>query len=255
MKCGGSLPGGESLLGAGDSLSKILNRPAVRSFIGALVAAELTFSGLAIYDIETPDNKTARSESCAKSLAGCAAQTQTAKTENTLAPTTTITSNSTSTTTTSLPETTPTTLALPSGKVKAAQYSMTCEEIVESVSARVPRPDGWQTNCTELEGWCRVEDEMEPCDGQMDPSTKTVTLYFGDRNDNNQKKMKVTAHEFAHMWHTDLGLLYEYSVDELEEQADSFAFAFGYYADDDRGSEAGALAVCKLFRDHGADLC
>lgn len=136
------------------------------------------------------------------------------------------------------PETT-TTTQLPPRK--------SCEEIVHTVKERVPVPASWQFVCTtrsiNIDGWA-------------EPSTNVITLFFGDPEDTNEDWQHTVAHEIAHAWQDELGILNEgYSDRQLEKQADDFAIAFGYYKPNSRGSRAGALATCRLFAQHGVNVC
>ena len=122
-----------------------------------------------------------------------------------------------------------------------------CDEIVESVTERVPVPADWQFVCTT---------QSINIDGLAEPSRNVITLYFGDPGDTNEDWQHTVAHEIGHAWQDELGILKEgYSNEQLERQADYFAFAFGYRKGNSRDSRAGALAVCRLFAEHGANAC
>lgn len=128
-----------------------------------------------------------------------------------------------------------------------------CEEIVAE-TVQIPTPPYYQHVC---------DDEGRGTDGLTSWREATSYFAFGDPEDSDTLKLYIVAHEKGHQWLFFLGLGGdEVPVSVLEDQADDFAFAFGYAPPPDvqldppySGDAAGALAVCQLFASRGAEIC
>jgi hypothetical protein len=192
-------------------------------------------------------------------------------------PITTSTSSTTTTTTTVLQETTTTALLVPPETTTTTERRKWCPEIVRNVKDERPvlAPSaGWHVICTEKVGKCRDRKRgvRFDCDGVTLPDSRTVIMYFGDKDDTNADKAFTTAHEFTHTKEDDLGMNQEqievidqatgqkvlqrkFSDKQLEDIANGIAYANGYRNKDHMDAGQYAAYACRVFREYGVDLC
>jgi hypothetical protein len=193
------------------------------------------------------------------------------------------------TTTLPVPETTTTTLPPPPPETTTTVPSLGCPDVITKDTHRIPVPEGYSYVCMgpnkdydgmtfpgrqEMEvyykdpddsfgymktvaahedghAWQRVtgiwDDSNPPGYWAKDPTTGEGYCQAIPENPTRRQHAYILAHQTNNPPF--------YCKEDLEKQADDFAFAYGFHEGNQRGTLGGAIAACQAFAEHGTDVC